>query len=349
MSVARNSAGGLEIFARGNDNKLWHNWQAPGGWAGWRSLEGGLLFGPTVVFHKGGGLEVFSVGEDGALWHIWQTASGWSQWSSLGGSLTGSPTAAVNHDGRIEVFARAADGQLWHIWQLDSYTEWSSWAPLGLAVVGNPAIGRDTAESGLRIFVRGNDRTIYQSRQKVPTESDHWEPFRPLTGPATSDVTIGISEDGRMELFFADDQGAIRHVYQTVLARDQWSAPGNFGGITAFRPAAAHNRDGRLEIFHRGNTGRLHNAFQTAPNNGWSGWNNMDLTGLGGFPVVAQNGDGRLEVFGLDGGDVIHTWQGRASGGPWHKGNLGGSTLGGLGRGIAELGRCSLWEAYYLR
>lgn len=73
------------------------------------------------------------------------------------------------------------------------------------------------------------------------------------------------------------------------------------------------------------------------------------MTAFGALPVAAKNADGRLELFGVDDvGNVIHAWQDRPSAGPWGTGTLGGSTLGGLGRRIVELGRCSLWEAYYL-
>jgi hypothetical protein len=348
MSVARNSNGGLEVFARGSDNALWHKWQTAEGWSDWHSLGGNLRGGPTVAVHAGGGLEVFSVASDGALWHIWQEAGGWSQWHSLGGRLIGSPTVAVNHDKRLEVFAQSPDHKLWHIWQLPSYRQWSDWTPMNVAVVGNPAVGRDTAESGLRLFVRGPDRTVQYSHQVSPSVSERWSSFTRLTGPATTDVSVAISQDGRMELFFADDAGAMRHVWQLRLATHEWSSPGNFGGILGERPAAIKNRDGRLEIFHIGRDGRVHNAWQTRPNNGFSGWHPRELNGVGAFPVVAMNGDGRLEVFAIGGGNVLHMWQDRASAGPWRKGNLGGQTLGGLGRGIVELGRCSLWEAYYL-
>lgn len=151
-----------------------------------------------------------------------------------------------------------------------------------------------------------------------------------------------------MEIFFADGSGGMAHRFQLAVATDDWSQPGNFGGILTSRPAALRNRDGRLEVFHVGGEGRVFNDWQTSPNNGWSGWNAREINGADSFPVVAMNGDGRFEVFALDGGDVVNMWQDRPSAGPWHHGNIGGATLGGQGRRIAELGRCSLWEAYYL-
>ena len=177
----------------------------------------------------------------------------------------------------------------------------------------------------------------------------HWElSGRHGAGPEPRQrcLSIGRSPDGRHELFYADDTGAMRHIFQLSDDTFNWSQPGNFGGRLSDRPAAIRNRDGRPEVFHRGDDGRLHNAWQTAPNNGWSGWNARELTGASGFPVAAMNSDGRLEVFALDGGtsNVTHMWQDRASAGPWHAGSLGGETRGGYTGGLAELGRCALWE-----
>jgi hypothetical protein len=89
-------------------------------------------------------------------------------------------------------------------------------------LVGNPAVGRDTAESGLRLFVRGSDGAIYFSRQAEPVASDRWEPFRPVAGPASTDASIAISTDGRVEVFYADNQGVIQHFWQIALAQSNW-------------------------------------------------------------------------------------------------------------------------------
>ncbi|RWQ48999.1 hypothetical protein [Mesorhizobium sp.] len=350
MSIAVNASGGLEVFARGRDNALWHKWQTPDGWSDWTSLGGDLRGGPAVARHAGGGLEVFSVASDGAVWHIWQTANGWSGWASLGGHLVGSPSVGMNYDKRLEVFARSPDGQLWHIWQKASFTEWTGWAPMGVQCTGNPAVGgldgRNLTNGALCVFVVGPDRTLQFAHQQGAASSERWSAFKNIAGPITTDVSIGRSIDGRQELFYADHTGAMRHVFQLSDDPSNWSQPGNFGGRLSDRPAAIRNKDGRLEVFHRGDDGRLHNAWQTAPNNGWTGWHARELTGARGFPVAAMNSDGRLEVFTLDGstGNVTHMWQQDASRGPWHTGNLGGERLGGITRGLSELGRCALWE-----
>ena len=90
-TLAQNGDGRLEVFARGDDNALWHIWQiAPNnGWSGWASLGGNFPGQPAVWMNADGRLEVFVRGDDNALWHIWQTApnNGWSGWTSLGGNI----------------------------------------------------------------------------------------------------------------------------------------------------------------------------------------------------------------------------------------------------------------------
>lgn len=89
-AVADNRDGRLEVFARGTDGAVWHDYQtAPGSgpWSGWSSLGGVVTSDPAVALNHDGRLEVFAVGTDSAVWHDYQTipASGpWSGWSSLG-------------------------------------------------------------------------------------------------------------------------------------------------------------------------------------------------------------------------------------------------------------------------
>jgi subtilisin family serine protease len=98
---------GWEVFARGSDRALWHQWQtAPnGGWAGWYSL-GGWIDALAVGSNADRRLEAFVTGSDSALWHNWQTtpSGGWSGWYSLGGWID-LLAVGSNADGRLEAFA----------------------------------------------------------------------------------------------------------------------------------------------------------------------------------------------------------------------------------------------------
>ncbi len=56
MGVVRNVNLGLDVYARGEDNGLWHRWHEPGGpdgWSQWEPLGGDLQGGPAVVIHAG--------------------------------------------------------------------------------------------------------------------------------------------------------------------------------------------------------------------------------------------------------------------------------------------------------
>lgn len=351
MGAARTSSGVLEVFARGSDNSLWHNWQsAPGKgpWVGWHSLGGSIRGAPSIVMHAGGGLEVFCRWSDGSVYHIWQEAAGWSGWSSLGGRVTADPVAFVNHDRRIEVFARGLDGQLWHAYQRDFFT-WSDWNPVaGGGVIGTPAIGRDAATGAAYLFAQGADETLLRSGQRIAADSETWAPFERMAGPCTAEPCAAVSEDGRMEVFFPSQGGAMRHMFQMQLGGSRWSSPGSFAGILKTRPASVRNQDGRLEVFHIGTDRRLHNTWQRQANGNWSGWHPHHLSNLLGHPSTAKEVDGRLVVFAVaDNGEIKHTWQERPSAGPWRSGSIGGQQLGGLGVKIAEIGRCALWESHY--
>lgn len=90
-SVVANADGRLEIFARGADAAVWHNWQlsSGGAWAGWNSLGGVIVGAPAAAINADGRLEVFVLGGGNTIWHGFQTSpgNGWSGWMSLGGSI----------------------------------------------------------------------------------------------------------------------------------------------------------------------------------------------------------------------------------------------------------------------
>lgn len=170
--VGRNKDGRLEVFARGQDNALWHIWQlAPNGnWSGWASLGGQLAGNPCVISNADGRMEVFVRGTNNGLWHLWQTApnNGWSGWASLGGVITSNPAAGRNKDGRVEVFARGANGALWHLWQLAPNGNWSAWGSLGGSIVGDSAVGSNL-DGRMEVFVRGLGLGLWHRWQTSPS------------------------------------------------------------------------------------------------------------------------------------------------------------------------------------
>ena len=61
----------LEVFARGDDQALWHRRFLDGAWGEWESLGGVLTSPPAAVSWGAGRVDVFVRGTDDALWHRW--------------------------------------------------------------------------------------------------------------------------------------------------------------------------------------------------------------------------------------------------------------------------------------
>ena len=220
------TVGRLEVFARGSDHALWHNWQtAPNnGWSGWASM-GGWIDRLAVGRNADGRLEVFARGSDRALWHIWQVApnDGWSSWASLGGAID-LLDVGQNADGRLEVFARGSDRALWHIWQTAPDNGWSGWASMGgwidLLTIGRNADGR------LEVFARGSDGAVWHNWQVAPNNG--WSGWASMGG-WIDQMGVGQNADGRLEVFARGSDGAVWHNWQ-VAPNNGWSGWASMGG-----------------------------------------------------------------------------------------------------------------------
>jgi hypothetical protein len=77
-SVGTNQDGRLEVFARGQDDKIWHisqsNRISPNNWSDWEQLPGEQTFRNTVgvVRNNWNKLEIFARGRDNEIWHRWR-------------------------------------------------------------------------------------------------------------------------------------------------------------------------------------------------------------------------------------------------------------------------------------
>ena len=291
----------LEIFARGMDQGLWHQWQVPGGWSGWASL-GGWIDQPVIARNVDGRLEAFVIGSDHALWHNWQVSpgGGWSGWASEGGWID-QLAVARNFDGRLEVFARGMDHALWHDWQVTPGGGWSGWASES-GWIDQPTVGKN-ADGRLEVFVIGADHGLWHNWQVSP--GGGWSGWA-SEGGTIDGLAVGTNSDGRLEVFGRGMDGAVWHNWQ-VAPNSGWSGWASMGGVVDIL-TVARNADGRLEVFARGMDGAAWHNWQVSPGGGWSGW--ASEGGVIDLLTVGENGDGRLEIFarGMDGA-VWHNWQ----------------------------------------
>jgi hypothetical protein len=152
-----------------------------------------------------------------------------------------------------------------------------------------------------------------------------------------------INPDGRLEIFFLEELGAINHTWQTspgsawsdLTGPDASLGTANPDTMWTSDPAVARNTDGRLDVFEVDQNGHVwHNLMKTANalNDGWFGWEKLGWA-VPSDPatvvanrsvIVSTNADGRLEVFGRSPATdhhVVHIWQ-TSPGGSWFSGGF---------------------------
>ncbi|HNU80070.1 MAG TPA: sialidase, partial [Bacillota bacterium] len=127
----------LDVFARGQNQALWHVYWNGARWSAWEDLGGILTTGPGAVSWGTNRIDVFARGQNQALWHIYWDGIRWSAWEDLGGIITSEPAAASWQANRLDVFARGQNQSLWHkYWD---GIRWSEWEDLGGVLTSAPA------------------------------------------------------------------------------------------------------------------------------------------------------------------------------------------------------------------
>jgi hypothetical protein len=248
FTAGRNQDGRQEVFAIGSDGSAWQIWQtAPnGGWSAWGELGRppvGLRRSDriTVGSNEDGRQELFAMGGDDALWHVWQTAPnlGWGAWESLGkprDAFDGSeppkdrdlsePIVQKNADGHLEVFSPGNGAfcnrwqEIWRdgpdrvVWRHEGWNEKPKPRPdVGLTWLEAALNFQDRLE----VVALGEDGALWHAWQiDVAPFWSKWESLgRPAAGIQAKDhLTIGTNQDGRLEVFVADQDGAIWHIWQ---------------------------------------------------------------------------------------------------------------------------------------
>lgn len=318
-AVVQNSDGRLEVFARGNDNAIYHKWETcvGCGWSVWASLGGSFVNDPAVGINYNGRLEVFARGSDDLVYHSYETCAGcggWTSWATFSNQLFGGNIAVgQDTDGRLEIFSLGfSDGQVYGNYQVCVGCGWSGWYSLGGNFSGRAPTVIRNSDGRLEVFAGS---TIYHKWQNCAGcgWSSGWAS---LGGQAINGViTAAVNSSGRVELFtnFRTASGtAIYHIWQNCAScSTSWSGWNSLGGnMAAYAPGVGKDQDGRLEVFAVDNNNvSMDHMYQTCVGCGWSNWQNMGGQ-FAGSAVVALNQNGVLEVFALNlGTDIIHSWQ----------------------------------------
>jgi hypothetical protein len=181
--VPANADGRAEVFVRGTDNALYHQWQLPDGtWSGWSSLGGVTPGTPAVGINQDGRLAVFVRGTDNGLWIRTQlgaaTSSTWSGWTPIGAGLASDPVVTQLANGRLAACYRKADNTIAGQWQLaPNDAGWTDAASLGSpngGAIGDPSVVV-TANGQLQLYVRSfGDGIIHRRASTTADPSAGW-------------------------------------------------------------------------------------------------------------------------------------------------------------------------------
>ncbi|HYX48875.1 MAG TPA: hypothetical protein VE843_03995, partial [Ktedonobacteraceae bacterium] len=142
----------------------------------------------------------------------------------------------------------------------------------------------------------------------LPTGDLNWVPH------------VAKSNDGHLEVFTLDSQGALWHARQ-IAPNGHWKTwtlvahpPNNQVGADSQLETTV-NADGQLEVFTFDSQGDLWHSWQTSHGTDWSQWASLGnvietMHESAGMFNVAKNADGHLELFtfGNDGA-LWHSWQ----------------------------------------
>jgi hypothetical protein len=321
--------GGLQVFARGVDNRIYHVWADQQG--NWLSQDWYYVGGPADVkftgnniavgmFPDNNGFQVFARGVDNRIYHVWHDRWNWlsNDWYYVGGPsnrpITSDPTIGVFPDnGGFEVFARGLDNRIYHVWH-DRWNWLSNdWTYLGGAsdrkFVANVAIGI-FPDRAFQVFARAADNRIYH------VWSDGWNwlsnDWYYVGGPADvkftgNNIAVGMFPDNNgFQVFARAEDNRIYHVWH-----DRWNWLSNdwyyVGGPAATSPTftgdpviAMFPDNGGFEVFARGVDNRIYHVWHDR----WN-WRAIDWAYLGGSsdrkfvsdPAVAMFPNGSFQVF----------------------------------------------------
>lgn len=231
-SITSWAPGRLDVFARGQDDKLWQRFSNDGGqnWSEWLKPfgdDGTLHSSPEVSTRGPDRLNVFVVGTDGSIWErfydgAWNSGWNWQGAPSAGiagaaGARSDPATVAWGSSERVDLFARGADDKLWQ--KFYDGTGWTAWfKPVGDQ--GTLASEPDVTSwepGNLLVFVRGTNGLAYA----LPFGTGGWGPWVQLVLATETFVGgPGATSRGldRFDLFISKDGGAgpdvTNHIWQ---------------------------------------------------------------------------------------------------------------------------------------
>ena len=304
IAAAAWAANRLDVFVRGTDRALYHQWWDGHAWGGFEDLGGTFLAQPAVCSWGANRLDVFVHGDDDAMYHRWWDGHAWGGFEDLGGVIISTPVPVCWGPNRIDVFAQGTDGALWHRWWDGSH--WGGWESLGGTIVGPPAVV-SWGPNRLDVFVRGNDGAMWHRWW----DGSHWGGWESLGGQILCTPSAVSWGPNRLDVFARGTDNAMWHKWWDG---NHWGGWESLGGQLIGGPAAVSWGANRLDVFVKGTDNAMWHKWWDG--NHWGGFES-----LGGqiiaTPVATAWSANRLDVFaeGTDHAMYHRWWDGHAWGG----------------------------------
>ncbi len=192
IAVVARMPGHLDVFAVGNDGRMYSAWWHEGGnWSQFFPIGGFFPPGAPVsaVARVQDHLDVFVVGNDGRVytswWHNGQPWSGAADnWLPIGGffPVRAHVAAVARMPEHLDLFVVGNDGRMYTSWWHQGQN-WSggndNWLPIGgFFPPGSPTSAAGRLQNHLDVFVVGNDGQMYTSwwheGQDWSGRNDNW-------------------------------------------------------------------------------------------------------------------------------------------------------------------------------
>ena len=157
-SVVTSLPGTVDVFWKGGNGGLWHQYATGGGWSAQQDMRMGTIGSPPrAAAQPDGAVDVVWRGSaDNHLWNAsYVPGRGWRGPQDLGGSLASDPAPIASAPGRVNVFWKGTDGHLWNVFQ-QAGAAWSAPSLLGMGTLGSRPWATGGPDGSMDVFWRGS-------------------------------------------------------------------------------------------------------------------------------------------------------------------------------------------------
>ncbi len=302
------TTGREDLFVRGANNAIWHDFWNGATWSGWQSVGGTIASNPAAVSRTTNWIDLYGIGSNGQVQENSWNGTAWTGWISQGapppGIAAGSgPAVSSWVSNREDVFVRGADNAIWHdFW---NGATWSGWQSLGGTIVSNPAaVSRTT--NWIDLYGIGSNGQVEENSWNGTAWTGWISQGAPPPGIAPGSAVASWAST-REDIFV---RGADNAIWQKYWNGATWSAWASLGGALASNPAAISRTTNWIDVYATGTNGQIEESSWNGT--AWTGWISQGAPSSGIAPdslgagavkeaVVPLASNGRFDLYNASG------------------------------------------------